>query len=286
LRFAELVELTRTLTSSGVDVVLATNGTLFGEDEARELKRAGLRVVQFSLDGLGEVHDAIRGVSGCFEKTVEAIKLAKTLGFKVLVKTVVQRSNLSQLLELFKLLNRLGVDGWSVNRAVPSGRALSWWREVHVSYPTFSEAAKHVREIMDRYSGVINAVIEDAPRPFERLSSAGLKYAVCPAGTTSLHIDPNGDVKPCSYFPPQYVCGSVREGKLLEVWFDSPILIELRKLKREDLLEPCRSCQLACNGRCRGSAAAFFGDPRAPDPLCPVVERALCEGGALHEGAS
>jgi MoaA/NifB/PqqE/SkfB family radical SAM enzyme len=106
LRFAELVELVKVLVSNGVDVVLATNGTLFGEEEARELRRAGLRTVQFSLDGVGATHDAIRGVAGCFERVVEAVKLAKSMGFKVLVKTVAQRGNVGQLPELFKLLNK------------------------------------------------------------------------------------------------------------------------------------------------------------------------------------
>ena len=285
LRFAELVELVKTLASNGVDVVVATNGTLFGEEEARELKRAGLRTIQFSLDGVGGVHDAIRGVAGCFEKVVEAVKLAKSMGFKVLVKTVVQRSNVNQLPDLYKLLNRLGVDGWSVNRAVPSGRAAASRRETHVSFPEFSEAVKQVREVVDKYSGVIGTIVEDAPRPFERVSQSSLEYALCPAGTMSLHVDPNGDVKPCSYFPPRFICGNVKGGKLLEIWFNSPLLSELRGLRRSDLWEPCRSCRLACNGRCRGSAAAFFGDLRAPDPLCPVVERTLAEGGVRYEGA-
>ena len=274
LRFAELVELVRALTSRGVDVILATNGTLFGEEEARELKHAGLRVVQFSLDGVGRVHDAIRGARGCFEKVVEAIGLAKTLGFKVLVKTVVQRENRDQLLELFKLLNKLGVDGWSVNRAVPSGRAYHLLPEIHLSSAEFDEAVKQVRETADNYSGVISVVLESEPGPLGSLGTSS-RYALCPAGTTSLHIDPNGDVKPCSYFPPQFVCGNVKKDRLLDVWFESQILNELRGLKRENLWEPCRSCRLACNGRCRGSAAAFFGDPRAPDPLCHVVEKTL-----------
>jgi radical SAM protein with 4Fe4S-binding SPASM domain len=285
LRFAELVELVKVLVSNGVDVVLATNGTLFGEEEARELRRAGLRTVQFSLDGVGATHDAIRGVAGCFERVVEAVKLAKSMGFKVLVKTVAQRGNVGQLPELFKLLNKLGVDGWGVSRAVPSGRALISRFDVNVSFQEFSEAMKQVKEIADKYIGVINVVVEDTLKPFEHLSSANLEYAVCPAGTTSLHVDPNGDVKPCSYFPPQFVCGNLRKSRLLEVWFRSPLLNELRMLRRSDLWEPCRSCRLACNGRCRGSAAAFFGDPRAPDPLCPLVEKTFIEGVPGSEGA-
>jgi len=274
LRFEELIELVKKLTSRRIDVIVATNGTLLDEEKALELKKAGLLTLQFSLDGIGKVHDSIRGVTGSFEKVVEAIKLAKGLGFKVIIKTIAQRANLGQLYDLFRLVNELGVDGWSVNRVIPSGRAKANFQRVHVSFKEFDRTVQPIREFARRAAGILSISMEDYPRPFEEEPLAD-DYAVCPAGTTSIHISPDGSVKPCSYFPDSYICGNVRREPLIDIWNNSPILKTMRRLRRSDLLEPCRSCKLPCNGRCRGAAASFYGDVRAPDPLCPMVEPLL-----------
>ncbi len=278
LRIEELIFFVRELNSRGIEADLVTNGVLFNEEVARALWKAGLRRVQFSLDGVGTLHDEIRGFKGCFDKVVEAIKLAKLMGYKILVKSVVQRKNLPQLKRIYALVKELGVSYWSVNRFVPSGRAKEFLEEIYVVYENYAAAIKKIKDIVSREVGGPQVGLEPLLDEMKaRKKKASETYAVCMAGTLSLHLCPDGTVLPCSYFPKEFSCGNIREQNLHNIWLNSKLLTRLRTLKLSDIGEPCTSCGLECNGKCRGSAAAFFGRITAPDPMCPIVERRSTE---------
>lgn len=69
----DLVELVRFSTENGIPWVdVITNGVLCDDHIVQELIRAGLNHVTVSLDGVDQVHDAIRG-QGAFEKSAQAI---------------------------------------------------------------------------------------------------------------------------------------------------------------------------------------------------------------------
>ena len=53
---------------------MTSNGTLITREIARQLKKAGLRTVSISVDGLKENHEWFRQSPGSYEKTLEGIK--------------------------------------------------------------------------------------------------------------------------------------------------------------------------------------------------------------------
>ena len=99
-------------------VALPTNGILTGPvielaDRFCQKYLGTLFDVSFSLDGLQNTHDKIRGVDGCFEKTVATItellkfrdeKKSENLGINVV--TTIGEHNLRQLEELFLFVKR------------------------------------------------------------------------------------------------------------------------------------------------------------------------------------
>ena len=265
----DLPEVINAFVENKVEPTLATNGTLFDEEAAEELWKAGLRKVQFSLDGASsEVHDSIRGVKGSFEKTIKAVEVAKTIGYSVAIKTIAQKENLNQIQEITKLAYNLAVDDLSVNRAVPYGRAKENLLETFIPYKAYEELVKDLMR-----SSKVNLKLDLYPSS-KRISNRK-EFATCQAATMSLHICPNGDVKPCSYFPDQYICGSVRKESIQDIWLNSKVLNELRNIHFNELWEPCKSCSVVCNGGCRAAAVSFFGDIYAPDPLCPMVQNEI-----------
>ena len=69
--------------------------------------------IRFSLDGAtAEVHDRIRGRSGLFDLTTDAIRelCIRKLQLKVAINCVIQQRNLHQLAEIVSLSQVLGVD--------------------------------------------------------------------------------------------------------------------------------------------------------------------------------
>jgi len=266
----DLPEVIRAFIQSNVEPVLVTNGTLFNEEIAEELWKSGLRKVQFSLDGASpEIHDSIRGVKGSFEKTVKAIEIAKSIGYSVAIKTIAQKENLNQLQDVAKLAYELAIDVLTINRAVPYGRAKENLEETFLPYKIYEESIQKLRKS--------KISLKTDARPLVQGASAKNRFATCMAGTVAIHICPNGDVKPCSYFPDSYVCGNIRERNLQDIWLNSEILKKLRSIHFNKLWEPCKSCNVMCNGGCRAAALSFFGDIYAPDPLCPIVQNKMLE---------
>lgn len=114
-RFAELNE---ALADRTYRAVLITNGTLLEDTDLRSLR---FQEIQFSLDGLQEGHEVLRG-EGTFRPAMAALENALAQGIDVSVATVMHRRNLHELEGLGKLLSGLGVSSWTLEFPVPSGR--------------------------------------------------------------------------------------------------------------------------------------------------------------------
>ncbi|QOJ79099.1 radical SAM protein [Infirmifilum lucidum] len=274
----DIVEIVEAFTSRGLAVHMSTNGLLFDEEIAEELYRAGLRVIQFSLDGIGEIHDTLRGFPGAFDRVVGAIKTAKSLGFTVLVKSVVMRANVHEISKVYELISKLGVDFYSFNRAVPAGRARPNWSKVYVLYSEYEKVLGSVKEALggSRMEAGFEERLLHVAKP-----SVAEPPSTCNAGISYISIDANLRVRPCSYFPERFTCGGLYRDweSLKEAWNGCGLLRELRGLSFEKLEEPCRSCR-RCYGGCRAAALLLYNRVTAPDPLCPLVERL----GGLNAG--
>ncbi len=69
----EIIDMIKEAKKQGFFVLLVSNG-FFLRDKAEEIVHSGLDVLVISLDGVGEVHDIIRGKVGLFERVIEGIK--------------------------------------------------------------------------------------------------------------------------------------------------------------------------------------------------------------------
>ncbi|MEJ2241594.1 MAG: radical SAM protein [Candidatus Bathyarchaeota archaeon] len=102
----DLATLAKRATDHGCLVSMNTNGTLLNEKRIKELTNV-LDMVVVSLDGPKEVHDKIRGVSGTFDRAINAIKLLKENGMKVGVNSVVTPWNIDFLPKFIEELHEI-----------------------------------------------------------------------------------------------------------------------------------------------------------------------------------
>src|SRR5207342_1113074 len=65
------------------------------------------------IDGLEYTHDLIVEREGVFQECVEAIKMAKILGFQVATNTTVYKE--TEVQEMFKFFSWLGADGHTIS---------------------------------------------------------------------------------------------------------------------------------------------------------------------------
>ena len=112
----DLFELIEHARSVGVRVSLTPSATpLLTRDVIQRLKQSGLARLAVSLDGsYREIHDAFRGMSGSFDRTMEAIEWANEVGLPVQINTTFSRSNVEDFDNIAALMETKQIALWSV----------------------------------------------------------------------------------------------------------------------------------------------------------------------------
>ena len=120
----DLFELISHARKVGVRVSLTPSATpLLTRDIVARLKEAGLARLAVSMDGASaETHDAFRGMSGSFVRTLEAIRWANEVGLPVQINTTFSRNNIAEIDQIVELMESLKITLWSVFFLVPTGR--------------------------------------------------------------------------------------------------------------------------------------------------------------------
>jgi radical SAM protein with 4Fe4S-binding SPASM domain len=244
---ADLAELTAHAVSIGLRVNLITNGTLLDDERVRELKAAGLRSAQVSLEGPeAGVHDRLTGREGSFEKTVAAVRRLRDAGIPVHTNTTVNRENLPHLPRMADLAASLGLERLSMNLVIPCGTARTRGSDLWVRY---SEVGPSVLAVKRRARDLGIRFFWYSPTPYCVFNpiAEGLGNKGCAACDGLLSVAPDGSVLPCSSV--RRPVGNLLRRPFREVW-DSALA---QGWRNKDSAPPgCRPCSLfeVCTGAC------------------------------------
>lgn len=253
----DCVSFVKKLSDEGVHVGLSTNGILFPK-YAKALKEANLGFVQISLDGSEQVHNKFRNSNSAFKKAVEALRLAKKMGFRVQLNCVENIYNIDDLQFIYNFANEEDIE-MHVRRFVPSG----YGKDNEDLIPKEDAHFKTLKILNDMQKNSKVRVSIEAPL-IHFLSKESLNNHIgCGAGITQLGIDQNGNMYPCIFN--RILVGNIMKEDLESIWNYSDILLKIRN--RE--FEKCKDCsaKIYCGG-CQACAE----NPFEADPLCPLEE--------------
>lgn len=295
-------------------VSLASNGTLITKENAARIKNVGVDYVEISIDGATpEVHDAFRGVPGAFARSIEGVKNCVEAGVDTCIATVLHKDNLTELDRLVGLTKQLGTRFMHFNY-IPTGRAKehvqldltpderleileTLGNEIVALYlQRKEEELKKGRSTLrvDRYFSTCPqyaSVTKDLSGRHGEKFMVEAHYAAkkgvenvasflggCGAGRLYCCLEPNGDLKPCVFFPTNRdtVLGNILRDDFEEIWDHNSLLWQLRT--REELENcvvngkevGCGNCpdKYICGG-CRARAYSYFdGNVKMPDIGC------------------
>jgi radical SAM protein with 4Fe4S-binding SPASM domain len=269
----------------GLQLNLATNGTLLTPENVARLKECGVTYVEVSVDSLEEAeHDAFRGQRGSWARSIQGIRNSVAGGMRTGLAACFTRDTVDRADAAVRFAIDLGCQTFSHFNFIPVGRGRDMVHEDLT--PGQRELlmrvlARHLQE------NRIN-VISTAPQ-FGRSCvvygsqdgvfatghagrGEGAKTMVlsryiggCGAGRCYCCVQPNGVVTPCVYMSSQPV-GHLRRHSLLQIW-DNPLFDVLAD--REDRGDHCGVCDYRtyCGG-CRARSLAYTGDVTAGDPGC------------------
>lgn len=272
----DLCTIARYGTERGFRMVMGTSGYFLDRAMAGRLREAGVRAAAISLDSTEPaVHDAFRGVSGAWEKAVQAIRNCREEGMSVQINMTVTRPSAEDVETVVELGKNLGIRDYQIFFPVPTGRAGGAGR------PEPREYEEVIRQVIRKYgNGDVNLRPTCAPQ-FRRIADElGIKNPTwgrgCIAGISYCRIYADGTVTPCPYLPVS--AGNVREIPFAEIWNHSPVFQALRDPGL--LTGKCGRChyKTICGG-CR--ARAYRGTEAFSHRWCDGLEQPSAIAGEL-----
>ena len=248
-----------------VDTVsVITNGSHVDAATATRMARAGVRQVQLTLlAGERALHDRLKGAE-CFDDTLRAAVELVEAGVPVQVCFVAMHENWQEFARVMELCYALGIRGISYNRMSPTGGAIH-----HVArlMPTVEqiEANLETAEQLGRAWGIAVSTAMPIPPCLIRLERYGwVRFGFCSTGSASpnIVIDGKGNVRSCN------LASGLMGNVLRQPWSEIFAGSYQREFKR-NVPEMCRGCayETSCQGGCKESGFATFGDHTHPEPL-------------------
>lgn len=234
---------------------IITNGYLVNEDRMHAMKRAGVRHVSVSIDGVEANHDASR-MQGSYRRAIEAVRMLKRNDFLVSVITAVHQGNAQDISELYDILTGLQIDAWQIQNCSPMGNA------EHMRVASTGEQWKIMSFVADKAKtgplklGLAHNFGYYAPEEtYMRGSPLGrCAFNGCSAGLCTIGIDSVGNVRGCeALYDDCFIEGNLKERSLAEIWQDENAFAYNRKFTVECLEGRCRKCRMGeyCAAGCR-----------------------------------
>ena len=262
--------------SIGLNVVLATNGTLINKEIALKLKSSGIKRVSVSIDGTKELHNEFRCIDNCFERAIEGINFLKEENIEFQINTTISKHNFKYLDEIYRFSCDIGAVALHFFFLVPTGRGnnishyelspeeyedtLKWiYHKSKENYiyihPTCAPQYSRIKYNLDNKDTLLNK----KNNIFNRYTKG------CLGGSSFVFISCIGDVNPCGYLPVS--AGNIRKNSFIDIWNNSKLFKELRD--SSNLKGKCGSCQYKniCGG-CRARAYSINGDYLSEEPFC------------------
>ncbi|HAG07918.1 MAG: Radical SAM domain protein [Clostridia bacterium 62_21] len=290
----DFLELASYARSRGIRAVVSTNGTLITRDSAWRLKQAGVSYVGISLDGMREVNDRMRGITGAFDAALEGIRNCMAVGQRVGLRFTITRDNYRDIEAIFDLVEREGIARvcfyhlvWTGRGATLRDRDLDPAEKRRVLDQIIARTEDFCRRGLGKevltvdnhadaayiYLKLSKTDPEKAARVYTWLRRSGGNRSGIAIGA----VDWQGNVYP-DQFTRGHVLGNVREKDFAQIWRNGahPLLTALRN-RRSFLKGRCAACRWLdiCNGNFRARAEAAYGDFWAPDPGCYLTDEEI-----------
>jgi MoaA/NifB/PqqE/SkfB family radical SAM enzyme len=262
----DLFELAAYARDLGLRCVLSTNGTLITSEAARRIQDAGFSYVGVSFDGLGPVHDKVRGKRGAYEEALEGLRLCHDRGTRVGLRLTVHQKNLDQLSGIFDLLEVEDIPRCCVYHLAYAGRGdrikaydLTPQQTQAVVDYIFERARdfhrrgleKEILTVDNHTDGVYLylRVREEEPQQADEVYQLLRWNGGNQSGIAVACVDPRGFVH-ADQFSWHYPFGNVRQRPFSLIWTD----------KTEPQMAIFKDRKSHLKGRCRFCRACYLSD--------------------------
>lgn len=263
--FFEIADHAKSLEFKSVGI--ATNATLIDRVIAKKLKLSNLDI-QVSIDGdIAEIHDAMRGMKGAFDRAIRGIKLLQEEGNEVSVCTTATKLNVDRIPNIVQLMQNLSVENYRVQGFMPIGRGKTNTERLRLSPQRMKELVEY---LVSRNIAVSSYKLTLKSPPTDLVDY--YQSGSCSAAISSCSITSEGNVVPCTHF--WGMNGeNLRDHTFEWIWENSTLLNYFRSFLLNDIKGHCRDCKWLslCHGGCKAENYAN-GDIFSSNINCWVAE--------------
>ncbi len=282
----DIIDIASYAVKHGLNVALATNGTLIDSLMAQQIVNSGIRRVSISIDGADvSTHDHFRQQQGSLAQALEGYHQLKALGMSMQINCTLTKHNAHQKEAIYQMALDLGADALHFFMLVPVGcgvqiaetnmlsaseyeEILNWIYERSLENkiqlkPTCAPHYLRIKKQKEAQKGISSS----SPTQGMHSLTKG-----CLAGTSVCFISHTGEVFPCGYLP--VTSGNILKASFKDIWNNSNIFNQLRD---SSLLEgKCGVCEFnrVCMG-CRARAYYATGNFMSDEPYCEYKPQKL-----------
>ena len=216
-----VIDLMKKIHKLGYSWGMTSNGVLITEDVAKQLREAGMYSIGLSLDGLEESHNWFRQTKTGYKKVLEAFENLKNAGQKnVMLTTVINKRNISELDELYKLMKSIECKTWRIINMEPIGRALDN-KDLMLDKEDYQTMIKFIVDHQDDPDmSIIGSCNHYLGLDLERKTRTW--YFQCLAGVGIASVTYNGNITACLDIERRdyLVFGNIRKDSLYDTWIN------------------------------------------------------------------
>jgi len=216
------------------DIMVVTNG-LVQLNKFRDLWKLPNLGIRFSLDGMAEIHDTLRGIPGNYNKVLEQIEYLKSDRFhNIGLSATFSDANIDQISDLYRLSKQLEIQfGIMV-----VGNSETYYKKSDHAINDVDKYAKRIWSIMIRELASFNIKKWGRVIYMSELIEfikGKTKVLNCPAGSKSFFMKPNGEVYLCNM--KNILLGDLAKQTFDEIWYSE----SADKARRfaQNCTEPC-----------------------------------------------
>ncbi|MBN1476329.1 radical SAM protein, partial [Candidatus Sumerlaeota bacterium] len=231
--------------SPQAQVVISSNGFLpqrVREQMARIVEFHPEIGIGFSLDGLREMHQRIRGIANGFDRLMESLRICQGLGVKnIRLAFTATRDNVGDFRHVYELANEMGVQ-FTCAVAQDSSHYFRRQGNITVENEPLRAELEHIVSSELRSASPKRWLRAHFEAGLYDFAVGGSRLQRCRAGSSFFFLDAYGNVYPCNVLDEPM--GNLREQTFEEIWF-SPDADRVR-----GVVEGCpNGCWMICTAR-------------------------------------
>lgn len=241
------LELIKFCSENSIYTTMCTNGFLIDKPMAGKIAESGLKVIIISLDGLRNTHEFLRGVTGCYDKIMEAINYLDVYRdvLEIGIQPVIFGCNLDEIIKLtewadmdsrikfihFQVVSQPFDEIYDNEWFKKNEYSFLWPQDVNKAHKTIDELialktkgykiSNSVKqfEVFKRY--LVN------PNKFIRKDACNVDFF--------LNIDPLGEIYMCRL---KESIGNIKKNRFKDIW---------HSMKTRQVRQDIRNCSMNCH---------------------------------------